>query len=338
MKRCAKKLFCKQGRFAQHPSGRHGPAWLPLTVALLIAVRVSASEPAPGSSVKTSPAITPATDSTSRMLNHWLQKTSDSLRAEIGVAFRDVHTGREFFFNDKAMMHAASTMKVPVMIEVFRQAEAGKFSLDDSVLVKNEFASIVDGSPYALDLADDSEQLLYQALGRRATIRSLVEAMITVSSNLATNLLIELVHAQSVMNTLAALGVHNMKVLRGVEDGKAYEAGMNNRTDARDLMLTLEALVQQRAASPASCLAMIEILKRQKFRENIPAGLPPEAVVANKTGSITGIAHDAAIIFPPGRRPAVMVILTRGLANQEQAHETIAGIARRLYEAFIQER
>ncbi len=269
------------------------------------------------------------------MLNSWLQKLSDSLHAEIGVAFRDGHTGHEFLFNEKSMMHAASTMKVPVMIEVFRQAEAGKFHLEDSLLIKNAFASIVDGSPYALDLGEDSDDLLYRALGQRATIRSLVEAMITVSSNLATNLLIELVQAQNVMHTLAQLGVHNMKVLRGVEDGKAYQAGLNNRTDAYDLMLTLEALVQNRAASPAACQEMIAILQRQKFRENIPAGLPAGTLVGNKTGSITAIDHDAAIIFPPERQPCLMVVLTRGIADHEQAHETIANIARRLHAAFI---
>jgi beta-lactamase class A len=269
------------------------------------------------------------------MLTPWLQKLSDSLHADISVACRDLHTGREFFFNEKMVMHAASTMKVPVMIEVFRQAQAGKFRLEDSLLVKNEFASIVDGSPYALDLGDDSDESLYQAIGRKATIQSLVEAMITVSSNLATNMLIELVAAQSIMNTLAQLGVHNMKVLRGVEDGKAYERGLNNRTDAYDLMLTLEALAQNRAAPAASCREMIEILKRQKFRESIPAGLPAGVVAGNKTGSITAIDHDAAIIFPPGRQPCLMVVLTRGMPDHERAHETIAHIARRLYEDLV---
>ncbi|MGH7491722.1 MAG: serine hydrolase [bacterium] len=279
--------------------------------------------------------IVAATDSTGPMLTPWLQKLSDSLHADVGVAYRDLHTGRKFFFNEKMMMHAASTMKVPVMIEVFRQAQAGKFRLEDSLLVKNEFASIVDGSLYALDLGDDSDELLYQAIGRKATIHSLVEAMITVSSNLATNMLIELVAAPNIMNTLAQLGVHNMKVLRGVEDGKAFERGLNNRTDAHDLMLTLEALAQNRAASPASCREMIEILKRQKFRECIPAGLPPGVVAGNKTGSITAIDHDAAIIFPPGRQPCLMVVLTRGMPDHERAHDTIAHIARRLYEDLI---
>ncbi len=122
-------------------------------------------------------------------LQHFIQHLADSLHAEIGVAFRDLETGKEFFFNERKMLHAASTMKVPVMSEVFRQAEQGKFHLDDSLIVKNQFNSIVDGSSYRLDIGDDSDEAIYGAIGKKMTIRRLVEQMITVSSNLATNIL-----------------------------------------------------------------------------------------------------------------------------------------------------
>lgn len=275
-------------------------------------------------------------DSTHARLDAFFKSHSDTLRAEFGIAFRDLTSGYEYSFNPNLMMHAASTMKVPVMIEVFRQAEQGKLRLTDSVVVKNKFASIVDGSPYSLEIADDSDEALYKALDQRRTIRQLVEAMITVSSNLATNLLIEIVGAQSVMSTLHGLGIHNMHVLRGVEDGKAFQAGMNNRTDAHSLMLVMAAIAEERAASAASCREMIGILKAQKFRENIPAGLPHDVIVANKTGSITAIDHDAAILYPPERGPAVLVVLTRGIAEHERAHKAIATIASQIFAAFMQ--
>ncbi len=278
---------------------------------------------------------TPNLEAKRARLDTFLTTLSDTLHAELSVAFRDLASGQEYAFNAKSMMHAASTMKVPVMIEVFRQAEQGKLKLTDSILVKNTFASIVDGSPYSLDLADDSDEAIYKALGHKQTIQQLVEAMITVSSNLATNLLIEIVGAQNVMRTLHELGIQNMLVLRGVEDGKAFQAGMNNRTDAHSLMLVMAALATDRAASPASCRAMIDILKAQKFRENIPAGLPPEIIVANKTGSITAIDHDAAILYPPGRGPGVLVVLTRGITQHERAHAAIAHIAREIYNVFL---
>lgn len=274
----------------------------------------------------------------SATLQQSIQHLADSLHAEIGVTFYNLHTGEAFNFQERVMFHAASTMKVPVMIEVFRQAEAGTFKLDDSLLVKNEFKSIVDGSPYSMDIAEDSDDTMYNKIGTRMTIRQLVEQMITVSSNLATNILIDLVDARKVMATLQSLGIKHMQVLRGVEDIKAYNRGLNNRTDAYDLMLTMRAIVEKKAASPASCEEMLEILQRQKFRENIPAGLPEGTVVANKTGSITNIDHDAAIVFPPNRRPYVLVVLTHNIADHEVAKQTIAQISKLVWQNYIKTR
>ncbi|MDZ7269673.1 MAG: class A beta-lactamase-related serine hydrolase [candidate division KSB1 bacterium] len=268
-------------------------------------------------------------------LDRSLQHLSDSLQAKIGVAFRDLETGREYCFNEKTMLHAASTMKVAVMIEVFRQAEAGRFQLSDSLPVRNQFISIVDGSPYSLELEEDSDDSVYAALGGKMPILELVRHMITLSSNLATNLLIELVRADSVMHTLHRLGIHELQVLRGVEDRKAYERGLNNRTNARALMLCLQAIAEGRAASPAGCQAMIAIMREQKFRQNIPAGVPPGFWVANKTGSITAIDHDCAIIGRDNRNPVVLAILTHGIATHQQASETIAGITRLLFDKLV---
>jgi beta-lactamase class A len=287
-------------------------------------------------------------------IRHLLQQLCDSLHAEIAVAFRDLETGREFFFNEREMMHAASTMKVPVMIEVFRQAEARpepRFHLDDSMLVKNEFNSIVDGSSYRMDIGEDSDESIYRYIGQKMTIRQLIEQMITVSSNLATNLLMELVGAQNVMSTLRELGIKNMQVLRGVEDLKAYRQGLNNRTDALDMLLALQAIVEHRAASPTACDTMLAILKRQKFRDGIAAGLPNGTVVANKTGSITGITHDCAIVFPAppddqtqrkvngtARKPFLLVVLTRGIQEHAEANRIIAEISRKIHNDWLLQR
>jgi len=272
----------------------------------------------------------------STQLHRSIQHLADSLHAEIGVSFHDLETSESFNFNEHLMLHAASTMKVPVMIEVYRQAEAGKFKLDDSLLVKNKFKSIVDGSSYSMDIGEDSDESIYKQIGRRMTIRQLVEQMITVSSNLATNILIELVDARNVMATLHSLGIKNMQVLRGVEDGKAYERGLNNRTDAYDLMLTMKAIVERKAVSASSCDEMLNILKRQKFRNKIPAGLPEGIVVANKTGDITKIDHDAAIVFPPDRKPYILVVLTHNIEDHKVAAQTIARISELIWQHFIE--
>jgi beta-lactamase class A len=235
------------------------------------------------------------------------------------VAFRDLAGGDSLLLDAHEQIHAASTMKVPVMLELFRRADAGELSLGDSVLVRNQFRSIADGSTYALDPADDSDSSVYRRLGERMTVGELIEHMITRSSNLATNLLIDLAAPERIARTLGSLGAGEMHVLRGVEDGPAYRAGMNNTTTAYGLMKVMQAVAAGGAASPASSEAMAAILGRQEFTAMIPAGVPRGVRTANKTGWITRTAHDAAIVYPPGRAPYVLVVMTRGFVSSESA-------------------
>lgn len=266
-------------------------------------------------------------------LNSHIQHLADSLQATIAVSFYDLETGQKFHFDDKQMMHAASTMKVPVMIELYRQAERGAFALDDSITIKNEFRSIVDSSLFSI--SDDSEETLYARLGEQERIRTLMELMITWSSNLATNLMIELVDAKKVTATMRELGAEDIQVLRGVEDLKAYRKGWNNRTNAYDMMVIMRAIAENQAASAASCKEMIEVLKKQHFREKIPAGVPEDIAVASKTGAITAIDHDCAIVFPKNRKPYVLVVLTKGIPDQAQASAAIASISEMIYSMLV---
>ena len=255
----------------------------------------------------------------------------------VGVAFYDLETKRELLINPDASFHAASTMKVPVMMEVFRQAHTGRLSLDASLAVRNEFKSIADGSPFSVSPEDDSEQTLYQKTGQAVPVRELVELMINASSNLATNVLIQRVTPARIMFFMRKSGARNIQVLRGVEDTKAYERHLNNTTTARDLSILLRRIAEGRAVSKDASREMVEIMSRQQFNEGIPAGLPAGARVAHKTGSITKINHDAAIVYPPGateRKPYVLVVLTRGLADEKRAHKLIADISRVVYEGL----
>jgi beta-lactamase class A len=223
-------------------------------------------------------------------------------------------------------------MKVPVMIELFRMVEHKELSLDQGILLVNQFGSIVDGSPFSVDAGDDSDSLMYAKVGERVPVRELLERMIVRSSNLATNALIAIVGAERANATAHALGASRIKVLRGVEDQKAFDAGMINTTTSRDLAVLMAAIEQNRAASKASCDAMRAILLRQEFNDEIPAGLPPGTPVAHKTGSITGVLHDAAIVYPRGRPPYVLVILTRGIPDEKVARALIADLSRIVYE------
>lgn len=249
----------------------------------------------------------------------------------VAVAYYDLASGEEFLINPDVSFHAASTMKVPVMMEVYRQAAARKLSLDQRIPIKNDFASIVDGSHYSLTADSDSEQSLYGRVGQTETIRELMRMMITVSSNLAANILIERVTPGRVMSLMSEIGANNIRVLRGVEDSKAFEKGLNNTTTARDLMIILRRIAERRAVSAGASDEMIKVMLGQKFNEGIPAGLPPGTRVSHKTGSITKIYHDAAIVYPPNRKPYVLVVLTRGIEDEKRAHQLIADISRLVY-------
>jgi len=278
------------------------------------------------------PGTVARSDSLKSMIERRIAKISGAVA---GVAYHDLGSGDTLFSNADDSFHAASTMKVPVMIELFRRIDAGALDLDQGILLVNQFGSIVDGSAYSLDAADDSDSSAYAAVGKRVPVRELIDRMITRSSNLSTNALIELVGADKANATAHDLGAKNIRVLRGVEDNKAFRAGLNNTTTARDLAVLLEAIETGRAASRSSCDAMRDILLRQEFSAEIPAGLPPGTKVAHKTGWITGVLHDAAIVYPQGRRPYVLVVLTRGIPDEKVARQLIVDISRLVYEHAV---
>jgi beta-lactamase class A len=252
----------------------------------------------------------------------------------VGVYYRDLTTRDSVLVGARKRFHAASTMKVPVMIQLFRDRDAHRLSLDDSIAVTNTFQSIMDTSTYRLDKADDSDSTLYARVGTKASIRELVELMETVSSNLATNILITRLGAPRANATAHELGADSILVLRGVEDGKAYRAGRNNTTTARDLGVLMAAIAQNRAASPAACREMLEILGRQHFQEGIPAGLPAGTLVYHKTGWVGKVVyHDAAIVELPGGRRYVLVVLTGGIEKDEDSYNVVSDISRMVYDA-----
>ncbi|HET7187822.1 MAG TPA: serine hydrolase [Gemmatimonadaceae bacterium] len=248
--------------------------------------------------------------------------------AEVAVSYRDLATGDSLDIGADVDFHAASTMKIPVMIEVLRATEAGRLGLDQGILLVNQFHSIADGSPYSLDAGDDSDSLMYTRVGQRVPVRELLERMIVRSSNLATNALIALVGADRANASAHTLGATHIRVLRGVEDNKAYAAGMNNTTTSADLAVLLRRIELNEALSAESAQLMKQILLRQEFNGEIPAGVPPGTPVAHKTGSITATLHDAAIVYPPGRAPYVLVVLTRKIPQEATARALIADISR----------
>jgi len=251
--------------------------------------------------------------------------------ADVAVVLRTLDGKDQMELRHEESFHAASTMKLGVMLELFRQAHAGTIHMDDAIPVANEFHSVVDGSVFHLDPGDDSDEAPYKKVGSTMTARELCEHMITRSSNLATNLMMERLGIANIQRTVNRNGGRGLKIVRVLEDQKAFEEGINNTTTAEALAGLLERIAKGKAVGREASGEMIAILIRQEFREAIPAGLPPGTVVAHKTGEITRIHHDAAIVYAP--RPFVLVILVRGIEKKEESAGLMAKITRILYGA-----
>lgn len=270
-----------------------------------------------------------------RSLKNDIEKHLSAQKGIFAVAFKNLSTGDVLMINEHVVFHAASTMKTPVLIEVYKQAVEKKISLSDSLPVKNVFKSIVDGSGYSLDSADDSEKELYKRVGEKKTISELVYDMIIESSNLATNLIIELVDAKKVTQSMRELGAKDIQVLRGVEDGKAFAMGLNNTTTAYDLLLVFEKMAKGEIINAQVSKAMIDILLDQRFNEIIPAGLPVDIKVAHKTGSITGVFHDSGIIFLPDGKKYVLVLLSKNVEDEKSAIRAMAAVSSMIYNNIL---
>jgi beta-lactamase class A len=250
------------------------------------------------------------------------------------LAFKNLDDGKEILINENEIFHAASTIKTPVMIEFYKQLYQGKLSLEDTLQIKNEFKSIVDGRIYKLSEFDDSDKNTYNKLGQYYSINNLIYEMITISSNFATNILIEYIGANNVTKSMKEIGALNIDILRGVEDIKAFELGLNNTTSAKDLLIIYEGLAKGKIINNESSAIMIDILKDQKYDDIIPRYLPKNIEVANKTGMITGVHHDSGIVFLKDGRKYVIVLLSKNMSDMERGTEMMARISELIYKTL----
>ncbi|WP_282018775.1 serine hydrolase [Salegentibacter mishustinae] len=276
--------------------------------------------------------LTNAQNSTKELQNK-IASIFEENQGDFAIAFKNISEEKDsILINAHENFHAASTMKTPVMIEVFKQASEEKFSLQDSLVIKNDFKSILDGSSYSMELGRDSGEHLYEQIGQKRSIEALVTDMIIYSSNLATNIIIELVDAKNVNKTMREMGARDINVLRGVEDMKAYEAGLSNSTTAYDLMLIFEALANGKAVNAEADKEMLHILQQQKHTDLIPALLPENLKIANKTGWITGVHHDSALIELPDGEKYVLVLLSKNMKDMEAGTKMLAKVSKLIYD------
>lgn len=264
------------------------------------------------------------------------QIASDAQTVALGVAVRDYETGAEFQMNADRAFHAASTIKVAVLLAVFRAVDEGKLQLDDPLHVRNRFLSAIHRKPFKLDSESDGYPQLYKSVGRTAKIGDLADVMITSSSNLATNLLLDFVTVDYARNVLRQAGVTGVELKRGVSDDDAHAAGLNNETTAQG-MIELFGTLRGDFLSKTSREAVIAILLRQRFDSMLPAQLPSHATVAHKTGEISTACHDCGIVYLPERQPYVVAILTEVQPDANQRRETVAKISKAMFDSLVGE-
>lgn len=254
----------------------------------------------------------------------------------LAVALYDYETGAAWSRHGDRWFHSASTIKVAVLYAVFGAVDAGRFTLDSRLHVRNRFFSIIDGAAFRVSPARDADREVHAFVGKTMRIEDLARRMIVRSSNLATNLLVDLVGIEQAQQMLVRHAVAGIDLARGVEDDKAFEESFNNRVTANGLAALFRAIYEQRGLSRDSSERILEILFNQEFRTGIPAGIPPEvrdlARIANKTGEISTAAHDAGLVFLPGRKPYVLAVLTEPEAATNGRMERVARVSTAMYE------
>ncbi len=270
-----------------------------------------------------------------------LESRIDEIAREIGadglaVSLYDYETGLQWSQRGDRWFHSASTIKVAVLLALFGAIDAGRFTLDSRLHVRNRFLSLVDRTPFRVAAGRDADKDVHAAIGKTMRIGDLARHMIVTSSNLATNLLVDLIKVDQAQQMLARHGIRGVDLARGVEDDKAFEANFNNRVTANGLVALFRVIHERSGVVQESAREMLDILFQQEFRSGIPAGIPAEvrsaSRIANKTGEISVAAHDAGIVFLPGRQPYVLAVLTELEPNSDRRMERIARVSSVVYE------
>lgn len=258
------------------------------------------------------------------------------LEGDFAIAYQDIDDPQQqILINVDERFHAASTMKTPVLIELYKRAENGEIELTDSIKITSEFKSIVDGSPFSMEVTEETEKDLYQNLGKNTTFYHLAYEMITRSSNLATNILIDFLDAKKVTSTMRDLGADSIEVLRGVEDLKAYRQGLSNSTTARDLLTIFNHLSTDSLIGVEANKAMLAILKDQNYNDMISAKLPEGTKVAHKTGWITNVHHDSGIVFTGEHEGYVLIFLSKNAPDRVAVLEAAADVSKMIYDYTV---
>jgi beta-lactamase class A len=250
------------------------------------------------------------------------QLSAFSLRApgHVGIVVQDVLTGMSTSINAGAEMPAASTIKIPVMVEVFRQLAAGNFDLNTRVKLRRS------------DKDWGSGDLARGRVGSSYPVSRLLALMIGVSDNTATNMLIRLVGRPHINQEMQELGLTHTRLTDFIRsEGPHIRWAL--RSSPADMAHLLRAMAKEQLIDQWSSRAMIAILKGQHHNSLLPEPLPEGTSIAHKTGTLHDTLNDVGIVYE-GADPYVIAVMTTDLHTLSSGRRFIRGVSRLAYEAL----
>jgi beta-lactamase class A len=241
--------------------------------------------------------------------------------AVVGVAIKDLKSGEQILINEEEVFPQASSIKIHILSEVYKQAVEGKFKLTD---IKQLSVSVrVNGSGILSSLGEKSVSL---------SIRDYCVFMIVLSDNSATNFLIDLVGLKAINESLQKNSATKTKLQRVMMDIQAAKEGRENISTPKDVMSILEKMYYGTLVNKQSSDDMLSIMKLDKDGP-LKSGIAPAVPIANKGGDIEGVRTDVGIIYLENN-PYIICVMTKMLQREEDGPKIITDISREAYNYF----
>ncbi len=254
-----------------------------------------------------------------KRLGEEIRAILDAQPGDWGLAWLDLNTGEKVFYREDDLFIAASVIKIPIIIEAYRQDRQGKISLNDPMPLQ------------AKDIVGGCGVLQVMHHGIPLTVKDVLALMITVSDNTATNMMIELLGIPAINEVMQTMGVRHSALRRKMFDLEKSRQGIQNHITPADVLLMFEALYRGTVVDREACDEILTLLRYQQLNHKIPVALPEGTKVAHKTGEDSGQTHDAGIVYVPGH-PFLLVVLSEHVPDTAVGHQVIARIARMAYD------
>jgi beta-lactamase class A len=239
----------------------------------------------------------------------------------MGLAIVDLTDGRKYLLHENDVYPQASSIKICVLAELYRQAQQGKLKLTDMYTVS------------AADLVQDSDIMGGLTPGvTQITLRDLATMMVAVSDNSATNVLIDRVGIDNVNAFLSSQGLRDTRLRRKMMDLKAAGEGRENISTPNEMAKLLQALYQGKILNKEMTDDFFKVLATHKDSW-IPRNLPDDLKIADKPGALEGVRNDSGVIFVD-KRPYILCVMTTYLRRERDGEEAISNISLAAWRMF----